>query len=64
MEVAKVDGAFHNLHKRPFLVSSNSPIYCDDLIQIRGILRCNLIPLLGVLELCEIEGGGFIVAVV
>ena len=60
MEVAQVDRAFHNLHNSPFPVSGNSPLYFNDQIQIHGILGCDLIPLLGVLELCEIEGGSLL----
>ena len=60
MEVAQVDSAFHNLRQSPFPVSSNSPIYCDDQIHIQGILGCDLIPLLGVLELCEVKGGSLL----
>ena len=60
MEVAQVDRAFHNLHNSPFPVSGNRPLYNNDLIQIHGILECGLIPLLGILELCEIEGGSLL----
>ena len=51
-EVAQVDDPFHNLHHSTFPVSGNSPLYLNDHIQIYGILGCNLIPLLGVLEMC------------
>ena len=60
MEVAQVDRVFHNLHNSPFPVSGNSPLFNNDQIQIHGILGCDLIPLLGVLELCEIEGGSLL----
>ena len=41
-------------------MSGNSPLYHNNEIQIHGILGCVLIPLLGVLELCEIEGGSLL----
>ena len=60
MEVAQVDRTFRNLHNSPFPVSGNSPMYNNDLIQIHGILGCDLIPLTVVLELCEVEGGSLL----
>ena len=60
MEVAQVDRAFLNLHNGTFPVSGNSPLYNNDLIQIHGILGCDLMPLLGFIELCEIERGSLL----
>ena len=41
-------------------MSAKSTLYHNDQIKIHGILECDLIPLLGVLELCEIEGGSLL----
>ena len=41
-------------------MGGNSPLYNNDQIQLHGILGCDLISLLGVLELCEIEGGSLL----
>ena len=60
MKFVQIDSAFHNLHQSPFPLSGNSPIYCDDQIHIQGISGCDLIPLLGVFELCEVEGGSLL----
>ena len=38
-------------------MSSNNPLYRSNQIQIHGISGWDLISLLGVLELCEVEGG-------
>ena len=60
MKVAQVDRALHNLYNSPFHVNGNSPLYNNDHLQMHGILGCDLDPLLGVLKLCEIDGGSLL----